>query len=166
MFPAETVKALRAGQYTSIAFDGRWHDGQPAGSEIVAYRSRDDDRDDRVLVAAAPSWIEFGVGLPAHDHVRAWALLLWPQQHVLWQTFLHYLRPGDEVLIVWSANGQRNAHLVKANLNIDTCELEIRRRQKRLRFHITTVVTPSDTARIFTAGARALDPIIDPPEGS
>lgn len=163
---ADTLRGMRAGtEFVSIR--SLWKSEREGESSITTKAKDAAGESYATAVFPCEGFLEFGGSLlRTHAPVQGWAGVSSPRFHELWTTFLAIVRPGDDVRIVWSANGHANCHIHDANLNVDTCQLEIRRGEgrtaKRLRFHITETICPANTARMFTQGENGFGPIDGP----
>lgn len=155
---SETLRGLRAGTYY-VTFTSLWQSLSEGESSITASARDAKDESYATALFKCEGFMDFGGSLVRdHSPLRAYASVSSPRFNELWQTFLAIVRAGDDVRIVWSANGKANCHIHEAKLNVDTCELEIKRpigqsgRTRRLRFHIDQTICPANTARMFTQG--------------
>lgn len=162
MLDRPTLTTLRQ-SHEYVSFHARWEGGQPAESYAIGKR-RDAVGEDYTNVRwELPSFLGYGSGiLREHTVIRAYASVSTPRYHELWQTILACLRTGDECKLVWSANGHANSLVHEAGLCADTCELEVLRKNRRLRFHISETICKPNTARMFTAGERGIEPVYGP----
>lgn len=149
----EMLRLLRASD-EYITFRASWVHGEPGESQIVGKCKDAENNSYTKVVLDAPSWLEYGSSLVReHSHLNAYASVSTPRFHELWQTFLAIARKGDDLRMVWSANGHGNQNVREAGLNVDDLYLELRRNARRLRLHIDSRICPANTARMFTAGA-------------
>lgn len=148
----ETIKQLRlASEWVTLR--AMWRDGEPVESQIIGKRRAADGEDYTSIIIEPASWFQYGSSLTrTNAEVRAYASISSPQYHELWQTFLACARTGDELLIVWSANGHANGIVREHGLCVDSVELELRRKDRRLRFHIDQSTTLPNSARMFSDG--------------
>ena len=168
----EQLKALRAAT-RGVALHSLWRNGEldTEGSRIVGYRRAADDSDYTCCIIRLPSALEYGGAiLRTHPVVRAFAHVSSPQFNELWSTFLALVRSGDEVKLVWSANGHANCYVRDAGLCADDCDIEVLRPttsrgrtvKRRLRFHIDSTICQPNSARMFTAGETGFGVITGP----
>lgn len=165
---ADTLRGLRAGTY-HVSITSLWASPDDCKASVTARAKDAADEPYATAVFNTEARLEFGGCLvQKYAPLRAYASVSSPRFSELWQTFLAIARPGDDVRIIWSANGYANVHIREASLNVDSCELEIRRgagrRTKRLRFHIDQTICPSNTARMFTSGEHNHRPVDGPHE--
>ncbi len=65
-----------------------------------------------------------------------------------WTTFAALAKEGDDVKLVWSADGARNGYMTKAGLHGDTLSIEIHRNGKILTFKLLSCTCENNSARM------------------
>lgn len=84
--------------------------------------------------------------------VASWSWMDLPEA----QTFLKLVRPGDQLLLKWNADGRTNQYVSEAGLHVDTLTMDIYRHNKRADMYeryitlpVAQSITPDNTARMF-----------------
>lgn len=147
----EDIRALRGAD--SISFHARWLDGEVSES-LIRGRKRDAENSDYVsaLVHVGSTFSYGGAIVRDNPDVRAYESCLSAKFHEHWTTVVSLLRTGDVLTLVWSANGHRNGIAKEHGLAVDSLDIRIDRKRRRMTFGIEQRVSEYNSARMFAIG--------------
>lgn len=143
-------------QADRVAF--HWRDGQ--GSIVCAKRVKNagpwNDQESRHTISVSDTMF---FGCP-HGKPNSCFALEHNACGETFQTIAGFLREGDELVLLWFADGERNDYLRRSRcdqspnnsgmeLHADSLTLRIKRKDKRYAFRIAVSICPDNSARMI-----------------